>query len=199
MWPPWPLAHIQGLPGRPTRWRALDLAANLGLLRRWVEFLGYLETILDPGERITYRAYLHWIIFLRGILLMFLGLIFVAAALTPAARSEGNEAGLGTIGFILVVLVVVVLLKAAIDRWTTEIAVTNQRVILKRGLIRRDTIEMNMPKVESVDIQQSVLGRLLDFGTVIVRGTGGSSNPLANVSEPLPLRRAVTLAAKTSS
>jgi len=70
---------------------------------------------------------------------------------------------------------------------------------LKRGLIRRDTIEINMPKVESVDVRQSVLGRLLNFGTVLVRGTGGGINPLAYVSEPLPLRRAVTLAAKTSS
>jgi uncharacterized membrane protein YdbT with pleckstrin-like domain len=155
--------------------------------------MSYVETILDPDERITYRAYLHWIIFLRGIVLWLLGLMFVAAAL--AARSEGGGT---TIGFILVVLGVVAVLKAAIDRWTTEIAVTNQRVILKRGLIRRDTIEINMPKVESVDVQQSVLGRLLNYGTVIVRGTGGSLNPLAYVSEPLPLRRAVTLAAKSA-
>jgi uncharacterized membrane protein YdbT with pleckstrin-like domain len=91
------------------------------------------------------------------------------------------------------------LLRAAIDRWTTEIAVTNQGVILKRGLIRRDTIEMNMPKVESVDVRQSILGRLLNYGTVIVRGTGGSLNPLAYVSAPLPLRRAVQGNALTAS
>jgi Bacterial PH domain len=58
---------------------------------------------------------------------------------------------------------------------------------MKRGLIRRDTIEINIP---SVDMRQSVLGRLLDYGTVIVRGTGGGINPLAYVSEPLRLRRA---------
>jgi Bacterial PH domain len=85
------------------------------------------------------------------------------------------------------------------DRWTTEIAVTNQRVILKRGLIRRDTIEINMPKVESVDIRQSIFGRLLGYGTVIVRGTGGSFNPLTYVSQPLPLRRAVTLPVQKAS
>ena len=90
-------------------------------------------------------------------------------------------------------------MSAAITRWTAEIAVTNQRVIRKSGLIRCDTIEINMPKVESVDVHQSVLGRLLNYGTVIVRGTGGSFNPLTYVSQPLPLRRAVTLAAKTSS
>jgi uncharacterized membrane protein YdbT with pleckstrin-like domain len=149
--------------------------------------MSYVETILDPDERITYRAYLHWIIFARAAALLLFGLMLLAA-----------EGAGQAIGFILVLLGVLSVLSAAIDRWTTEIAVTNQRVILKRGLIRRDTIEINMRKVESVDVQQSVLGRLLGYGTVIVRGTGGSPNPLAYVSEPLPLRRSVTLAAKSA-
>ena len=91
------------------------------------------------------------------------------------------------------------ILNAAINRWTTEIAVTDRRIILKRGLIRRDTIEINTPQVESVDVSQSILGRLLNYGTVIVRGTGGGLNPLAYVSAPLPLRRAVQLSGQTSA
>jgi uncharacterized membrane protein YdbT with pleckstrin-like domain len=107
--------------------------------------------------------------------------------------------GLGEVtGLVLIMLAALSFLRAAIDRWTTEIAVTSQRVILKRGLIRRDTIEINMPKVESVDVRQPVFGRLLNYGTVIVRGTGGSFNPLAYVSAPLPLRRAVRLAGQTA-
>ena len=147
--------------------------------------MGYIETILEPGEQITYRAYLHWIIYGRAVVLILIGV--------PLLFAEG--AG-GTIGLIAILLAALDFLRAAIDRWTTEIAVTDQRVILKHGLIRRDTIEINMPKVESVDVRQSILGRLLNYGTVIVRGTGGSFNPLANVSEPLPLRRAVTLAVR---
>jgi uncharacterized membrane protein YdbT with pleckstrin-like domain len=81
---------------------------------------------------------------------------------------------------------------AWIDRMTTEMAVTSLRVILKCGLIRRDAIEIDASKVESVDVRQSVLGRLLNYGTVTVRGTGGNLNPLARVAEPLPLRRAVS-------
>jgi uncharacterized membrane protein YdbT with pleckstrin-like domain len=149
--------------------------------------MSYVETILDPDERITYRAFLHWIIFVRGGVMLFIGFLMLSA--------QGAAA---TIGLILFLLGILDVLRAAIDRWTTEIAVTDQRIIWKSGWIRRDTIEINMRKVESVDVQQSVLGRLLDFGTVIVRGTGGSPNPLACVSEPLPLRRSVTLAARSA-
>jgi uncharacterized membrane protein YdbT with pleckstrin-like domain len=150
----------------------------------------YVETILDPGERITYRAYLHWIVFALPIVLMLIGVAVLSF-------SQGDTAVV-SIGLIISGFAALEFLKRAIDRWATEIVVTNQRVILKRGLIRRDTTEMNMPKVESVDVRQSILGRLLDYGTVIVRGTGGSPNPLAYVSAPLPLRRSVTLVAKSA-
>jgi uncharacterized membrane protein YdbT with pleckstrin-like domain len=156
--------------------------------------LGYVETILEPGERITHRAYLHWIIYARAVVPLLIGaLMMMGSAVATAAGSDAAAAGL--IGLLAFLLGAMALLLAVIDRWTTEIAVTNQRVIMKRGLIRRDTIEINMPKVESVDVRQSVLGRLLNYGTVIVCGTGGSPNTLGPfVAEPLPLRRAVTLA-----
>ena len=58
------------------------------------------------------------------------------------------------------------------DQWITEMAVTDRRIIYKRGLIRRMTAEMNIEKVESVSVGQSILGRILDYGTIDVRGTG---------------------------
>jgi uncharacterized membrane protein YdbT with pleckstrin-like domain len=161
--------------------------------------LGYIETILEPGERITYRAYLHWIIYVRPGWVMLIGVLLILYAANTVTGDQDTAKAFAVVGFILSLLGTLGILIAAISRWTTEIAVTNQRVILKRGLIRRDTIEINMPKVESVDVRQSILGRLLNYGTVIVRGTGGSTNPLTTVAEPLPLRRAVTLAAKASS
>ena len=159
--------------------------------------MGYVETILEPGERIIHRAYVHWIIYLRAIVLLPVGALLMLFA-APMDDSAGFFL-LGVVGLAVFLLGAMALLAAAIVRWTTEIAVTNQRVILKRGLIRRDTIEVNMPKVESVDVRQSVVGRLLNYGTVIVRGTGGSFDPLAFVSEPLPLRRAVMLPEQTPS
>jgi len=151
--------------------------------------LGYVETILEPGERVTHRAHLHWIIYWRAVVLTLIGGLMCFTA---------DSNGVAIIGFILVLLGALSLLRASIARWTTEIAVTNRRVILKHGLIRRDTIEINMPQVESVDVRQSILGRLLNYGTVLVRGTGGGLNPLAYVSAPLPLRRAVQLSGQTS-
>ena len=80
---------------------------------------------------------------------------------------------------------------AWLRRLSTEIAVTDRRIILKRGLIQRHTIEINMDKVESVDVDQSILGRIFDYGTVTVHGTGAGIEPLCNVSAPIALRNAV--------
>jgi uncharacterized membrane protein YdbT with pleckstrin-like domain len=70
-------------------------------------------------------------------------------------------------------------LKAWFRRWTTEIDVTDRRVVYKRGFIRRHTVEMNMDKIESVDVDQSLIGRLFDYGDVIIRGTGAGIEPAA--------------------
>jgi uncharacterized membrane protein YdbT with pleckstrin-like domain len=125
-------------------------------------------------------------------------LLLIGSGLLLYSAREALELGEG-IGLVLIALAALSFMSAGIDCWTTEIAVTDERVIMKRGLIRRDTIEINMPKVEGVDVHQSILGRLLNYGTVTVRGTGGGLNPLAYVSAPLPLRRAVNLQSKTSS
>jgi uncharacterized membrane protein YdbT with pleckstrin-like domain len=82
--------------------------------------------------------------------------------------------------------------KAWIQQATTEIAVTDRRIILKTGLFQRRTTKMHLDKVESVDVRQSLFGRSLDYGTVVVRGTGAGVEPLTNVAAPLNLRSFVT-------
>jgi hypothetical protein len=91
--------------------------------------LGYVETILEPGERITHRAHLHWIVYWRGIVLMLIGAAFCFVG-------DLGDFGL-VVASILIVLSAFVLLSAAIDRWSTEIVVTDQRVMMKRGLLGR--------------------------------------------------------------
>ena len=78
------------------------------------------------------------------------------------------------------------------ERWVTEIAVTNMRIIFKRGFIRRHTIEMNMDKVESVDVGQTLLGRLFNYGDITVRGTGSGFEPLRRIDDPLRFRSHVS-------
>ena len=73
---------------------------------------------------------------------------------------------------------------------TTELAVTNKRIIAKTGLIQRNTVEMFLEKVESIQVDQGVLGRVFDFGSITVSGTGGDKSPVKNVSQPLEFRKA---------
>jgi len=83
-------------------------------------------------------------------------------------------------------------IKEWFQQWITEIAVTDRRVIVKTGLIRRHTAEMNMDKVESVTVYQSILGRLLNYGSVHVRGTGEGLGHLDYIKSPIELRNTIT-------
>jgi uncharacterized membrane protein YdbT with pleckstrin-like domain len=146
----------------------------------------YIERILQPGESLLYQGRIHWIIYLPAAVL----LVLSAVALSRADVNRGFNwvliAGLcATIGALAG-------LSAWIKRWTTEIDVTDRRIVYKRGLIRRHTVEMNMDKVESVDVDQTILGRMLNFGNVTIRGTGAGIEPLFNVEAPLRFRNHVT-------
>jgi uncharacterized membrane protein YdbT with pleckstrin-like domain len=151
----------------------------------------YIVRVLQPGETVRYSGTLHWIIFLPAFALLAFSIIGLAAmAISP-------RDGAGAKVFLVVVLVAFVfgalhLLAAWIRRQTTEIAVTDRRVIYKVGLLSRRTIEMNMDKVESVDVRQDLLGRMLDYGTVLIRGTGAGLEPLTSIATPLSLRNAIT-------
>ena len=73
---------------------------------------------------------------------------------------------------------------------SVELAVTTKRIMVKHGFIRRQTVEINLNKVESIQVEQGVLGRLFNFGTLIVSGTGASHAPLTGIAEPMGFRKA---------
>ncbi|MGH6973236.1 MAG: PH domain-containing protein [Stellaceae bacterium] len=153
--------------------------------------MSYLQRILQPGETLRYVGRLHWIVYLPGLVLFAIAVALAAAIV--AANQLGNFVPYLLIALDLVMLVsLLTLLAAAVRRWTTEIAVTDRRVIFKRGLIRRHTIEMNMDKVETVDVDQSLAGRLLGYGDIVVRGTGSSIEPFRKIAAPLDFRNQVT-------
>lgn len=103
---------------------------------------------------------------------------------------------LGPLGLIVFILCGLAAVAAAIkewlQQWVTEIVVTDRRVIYKTGLIQRHTAEMNMDKVESVIVDQSILGRLLDYGSIHIRGTGVGLEHLHYISSPVSLRNTIT-------
>jgi uncharacterized membrane protein YdbT with pleckstrin-like domain len=82
-----------------------------------------------------------------------------------------------------------VLIGPIIAKETTELVITNRRIIAKFGLISRYTIEINLPKVESISVSQSILGRMLDYGNLQIVGTGGTKEPILYISQPLMFRR----------
>lgn len=98
--------------------------------------------------------------------------------------------GLGIILLPVFGLGLVFLIIAYVRYQSTELAVTTKRVIVKHGLIRRQTIEINLAKVESIQVDQGILGRMLNFGTLIVAGTGTSHAPLAGIADPMAFRKA---------
>jgi membrane protein YdbS with pleckstrin-like domain len=71
-----------------------------------------------------------------------------------------------------------------------ELAVTTKRIIVKHGFIRRETVEMNLNKVESIQVEQGMLGRMFNFGTLVVSGTGSSHAPLVGIADPMGFRKA---------
>ncbi len=150
--------------------------------------MGYVEKVLQDSEVVRKKGKIHWIIYARGFVLLILGV--VTASVVNAADPSRHPAFL-IAGFFFV-FGGLSLLSAWFIRVTTEIAVTDRRIIYKKGFISRKTLEMNMTKVESVDVDQSVLGRILNYGTLTVRGTGAGMEPLKRVAAPLELRNMVT-------
>jgi uncharacterized membrane protein YdbT with pleckstrin-like domain len=157
--------------------------------------MSYVRKVLLPGEQVIYETGLHWLVYGRAIVLFVVAAALSVGALYVPHDSQNMALGknlvLGVAGVVLV-LAIITTITAAIRRATTELAVTDQRVIFKRGIFARYTIEMNRSKVESVDVDQSILGRILGYGTLMVRGTGGSLEPMEGISDPLAFRTCIT-------
>jgi uncharacterized membrane protein YdbT with pleckstrin-like domain len=147
----------------------------------------YIERILQPGEKLLYSGTIHWVIYAPA---MILSLIAVALLTLVQPGPTGTSWMIGSIVFWLAAGVT--FFSAWFKRWTTEIDVTDRRVVYKRGFIKRHTIEMNMDKVESVDVDQTIMGRILNYGDVTIRGTGEGWEPLHNIGSPLDIRNHIT-------
>ena len=155
--------------------------------------MSYANSVLQTGETIKAVGRLHWIVFVRGLLLMAIGAALLLYGYRTQSDTRRDLASiLVIVGGLFLLVGLALWLNAWFHRWITEISVTTHRVIYKTGFIRRHTVEMNMDKVETVDVDQSLLGRLLGFGTIRVRGTGQSIESLRRIAHPIELRNAIT-------
>jgi uncharacterized membrane protein YdbT with pleckstrin-like domain len=151
--------------------------------------MGYAERILQPGEQIVYRATLHWIIYLPGVL----SIVGASASAIYGATLLDKVAHYGflAIGAAVGAAGLFSVLRAWFRSVNTEIIVSTRRIIYKSGFISRNTTEMNLSKVESVRVHQGIFGRIFDFGTLIIRGVGAGIEPVASVAAPLDFHRYV--------
>jgi uncharacterized membrane protein YdbT with pleckstrin-like domain len=147
----------------------------------------YIHEVLQPGEKIVFSCTLSWAVFCPSIGLWFVALVLLVVGSGLQPRELWLSAAL-----VVALWAAYSSLEAWFRRWTTEIDVTDRRVVYKRGFIRRHTVEMNMDKIESVDVDQSVLGRLFDYGDIVIRGTGVGIEPLRGIDSPLAFRNAVS-------
>jgi uncharacterized membrane protein YdbT with pleckstrin-like domain len=141
--------------------------------------MGYVDSNLLPNEHVTYRARLHRIIYLLPVCVL---VVALAVALASGSWIAGGI--LGLIGLMM-------LMPPWIRSISSEFAVTNKRVLVKVGLIRRHSLELLLQKVEGIGVDQGILGRILGYGTITVSGTGGTREAFRMIAAPLEFRRQV--------
>jgi uncharacterized membrane protein YdbT with pleckstrin-like domain len=140
----------------------------------------YVESIVGSGERVLYVGKVS----LFSILPALVGATLLIAVGAAASIANPLASALAVVGIVWIGA-------ALIKRRSTEVAVTDRRVIAKFGFIRRSTVELNIAKIESVRVEQSVAGRLFNYGSVFVTGTGATMDPIAFIADPIAFRQAV--------
>jgi uncharacterized membrane protein YdbT with pleckstrin-like domain len=158
--------------------------------------MSYVESNLVPGETVIYQTRLHWIVMLGhilfGVLLLILpGAVLLYYALAQPEVDVRNVHLMQGGAAVLLLSGVAVIVTGMVRRNATEMAVTNRRVVVKTGLAARKTIEMLLAKVESIEVNETTMGRMLGYGTIVVIGTGGTSEPFHRVAHPLQFRNQV--------
>jgi uncharacterized membrane protein YdbT with pleckstrin-like domain len=151
----------------------------------------YIDENLQPGEKVLYSTNAHWIFFLPAIGLWILAAVFLAL---PGMVPTGSPLILACWAMAAIVALIALYktVTAWFHRWTTETDVTNLRVVHKTGFINRQTFEMSLDKIESVDVDQSIPGRIFGYGNVTITGVGKSEEKLQMVTSPLAFRNAIT-------
>lgn len=150
----------------------------------------YIDDILQPGEKVLYASNLHWVVYWKGIV----GWIVAAAALSASGQTANPSLtatcllAAGVIGLVALYFT----LAAWFRRWTTETDVTTLRVVHKEGFITRRTFEISIDKVASVSVDQSIMGRVLNYGNVIIENMGDDEQKIETIAAPLAFRSHIT-------
>lgn len=148
--------------------------------------MSYIQKNLMANERIVYSTKLNWTLYIKPLVIILIGIVLF----TERAHSIN--------GSILYGIGIIFLLTGAFSSVVTyfkiktfEFAVTNKRVLIKHGILKTQSFEIMLNKVEAIYVEQNIIDRIVNSGTIIIKGTGGSQNPLRNVDNPFQFRIAV--------
>jgi uncharacterized membrane protein YdbT with pleckstrin-like domain len=150
----------------------------------------YIDDILQPGEKVLYSSNLHWVVYWKGILGWIVAtalLVLSGQTLNPTLTASGLVAS-GIIGLVALYFTVI----AWFRRWTTETDVTTLRVVHKEGFITRKTFEISIDKVASVSVNQSIPGRILNYGDVVIENMGDDQEVIKLIASPIAFRSHIT-------
>lgn len=139
--------------------------------------MGYIEANLLPDEQVVHKAMLHWLIFGKALLVVALGIGLLAVE--------------PTVGALVMVIGLIAALPPLVAYKTSEFGVTTKRVIIKVGLIQRRTLELLLRQVEAISVDQGIMGRMFNYGTITLSGTGGVREVFDNIAAPLEFRRKI--------
>jgi uncharacterized membrane protein YdbT with pleckstrin-like domain len=145
----------------------------------------YVDEIVTGNEKVLYVGHVSLLAFMPSFLVAAVLVLFALGAVV----SQQAWSGLAAVAAFALALVVVA--AALIKRKSTELAVTNRRVIAKFGLISRRTIELNLSKLESIRVDQTIAGRILGYGSIVLAGTGATLEPIPFIASPIAFRQAV--------
>jgi uncharacterized membrane protein YdbT with pleckstrin-like domain len=159
----------------------------------------YVDKNLAKDEAINYSAsvslWRYWFSFLIGGFLAFSALFGLAASLS---RKSG-EGMLGSkFAAVILLLALGVIAWPLIARKSTELVITSKRLIAKFGVASTQSIEIRFDRIETVRVKQSLIGRILNYGDILVTGTGSTFDPIPNISQPMKFRAALNEAMEAS-
>lgn len=168
----------------------------------------YVRQSLGENEELVHVAHFHWIYTFGAVLNIVVGIIIAiiiaAAAIkiqpmllgTPAPENwidsvRGLHPGIKIVVFLAFLMGLFRFVQMMIVKVTTEIAITNTRLIYKRGLVARYVGELNIDRIEGVNVLQSFFGRIFGYGRILVRGLGVGEVLLPTIADPIRFRKAI--------
>ena len=150
----------------------------------------YIDKVLQPGEWVLYSTNAHWIFYVPAIAAWIVALIFFV--LWYNSVRPGLELMWLIVAAAAALVALIATAKAWFHVWTTETDVTNLRVVHKTGFITRRTFEMSIDKVASVNVYQSITGRVLNYGDVTIESMGEAEETIKTIASPLNFRNHIT-------